>query len=126
MKITDLFQVNEAQDSDRLVRDEIRELLLAEFGDKMTAELSRKELQIIAHGESLWELSLDETNQKDLDRIDSKFLPRFAYFDEDSGLCRIYSASKEKLVTIFKSHFSNITPADIKSLEDDGYLAKVA
>ena len=121
MKIHELY---EASDED--VRDDIREILLRDFGEKIEGELSKKEIDFIASGDELWELTLDDVeDQRTLEMLDRKHKFRFAYVDGDSGLSRIYSASKQKLINLLKSFYRNFTNDDLKELEKDHYLTKV-
>lgn len=121
MKIHELY---EASDED--VRDDIREILLRDFGEKIEGELSKKEIDFIASGDELWELTLDDVeDQRTLEMLDRKHKFRFAYVDGDSGLSRIYSTSKQKLINLLKSFYRNFTNDDLKELEKDHYLTKV-
>ena len=121
MKIHELY---EASDED--VRDDIREILLRDFGEKIEGELSKKEIDFIASGDELWELTLDDVeDQRTLEMLDRKHKFRFAYVDEDSGLSRFYSTSKQKLVNLLKSFYRNFTNDDLRELEKDHYLTKV-
>lgn len=121
MKIHELY---EASDED--VRDNIREILLRDFGEKIEGELSKKEIDFIASGDELWELTLDDVeDQRTLEMLDRKHKFRFAYVDEDSGLSRIYSTSKQKLINLLKSFYRNFTNDDLRELEKDHYLTKV-
>ena len=121
MKIHELY---EASDED--VRDDIREILLRDFGEKIEGELSKKEIDFIASGDELWELTLDDVeDQRTLEMLDRKHKFRFAYVDEDSGLSRFYSTSKQKLINLLKSFYRNFTNDDLKELEKDHYLTKV-
>ena len=121
MKIHERY---EASDED--VRDDIREILLRDFGEKIEGELSKKEIDFIASGDELWELTLDDVeDQRTLEMLDRKHKFRFAYVDGDSGLSRIYSTSKQKLINLLKSFYRNFTNDDLKELEKDHYLTKV-
>ena len=121
MKILDLYE-----STDEEVRDEIRDTLIRDFGEKIEGELTKKEIDCIANGDPLWELTLDDVDdQKDLEMLDRKHKFRFAYVDDDSGVSRIYSSSKQKLVTLLKTFYRNFTDADLQELEKDHYLVKV-
>lgn len=112
---------------DEKVRDEIRDTLIRDFGETITGELTQKEIKVISQGSELWELSLDDIESKtELDLLDKRFKFRFVVFDRDSGLARIYSSSKQKLIDSFKFLYRNTNEDDIGELEDDGYLQKVA
>lgn len=123
-KISDLLEMYQ---DDEKVRDEIRDTLIRDFGETITGELTQKEIKVISQGSELWELSLDDIESKtELDLLDKRFKFRFVVFDHDSGLARIYSSSKQKLVDAFKFLYRNTNENDIIELEDDGYLQKVA
>ena len=122
MRVIDLFE----NKSDEEVRDEIRDLLVRDFGDTINGELTQLELKVIAAGSELWELSLDDIDSaKELELLDRRFKFRFAHFDKDSGLARIFSSSKQKLIDAFKFLYRNVSVDDIRQLEEDGYLIKV-
>ena len=121
MKIIDLY---EALD-DKEARNRVREILLIEPGESLDRELHPAELKQIAMGGPLWELSFDELEPRELERYDDLWNLRFYYEDSDSGLVRVYSNSKEKLIQLYRTIWTSATLDDIQELEDDNYLQKV-
>ena len=121
MKITDLY---EALD-DKEARNRVREILLIEPGEALDRELHPAELKQIAMGGPLWELSFDELEPREIERYDDLWNLRFYYEDSDSGLIRVYSNSKEKLIQLYRTIWTSATLDDIQELEDDNYLQKV-
>ena len=122
MKIADLY---EALD-DKEAQARVREILLIEPGEELDRELHPAEIKQIAMGGPLWELSLDEVELGDIESRDSVWNLRFYYVDADSGLIRVYSNSKEKLIQLYRTLWQHASLDDIQDLEDDNYLQKVA
>ncbi len=122
MKITDLYEAL----GDDEARHRVREILLIEPGETLNRELHPAELKQIAMGGPLWEINFDELDVKELERFDNLWNLRFYYVDEDSGLIRVYSNSREKLIQLYRTIWTAATLDDIQDLENDGYLQKVA
>ncbi len=122
MKITDLYEAL----GDDEARHRVREILLIDPGETLNRELHPAELKQIAMGGPLWEINFDELDVKELERFDNLWNLRFYYVDEDSGLIRVYSNSREKLIQLYRTIWTAATLDDIQDLENDGYLQKVA
>lgn len=122
MKILDLLK----EDRDAEVQSEIADLLLRDVGEKVQDDLTKAEIDVIAQGDDLWELTMEDIESvQELQDLYRKYKLRFAYFDDGSGLARLYSSSRQKLINLLKSFYRTFTDKDLKELEDDNYFVKI-